>query len=83
MHTQNETDVIERQEAARIINEIENLMLELRENADFEDWGDRCAIGDFCDAVESAISGCVSHFGHESALDFFEAEENEDEEESE
>lgn len=80
MHTRNETDTINIARIAYLINEIENMKCELDELAgDLSNDKQRWAVADYCSAIEDATSDCVPEFGYETALDFFEAEgENED-----
>ena len=80
MHDRNETDEVLLAEIAKKINEVENLKIELYELAgDLSDYNDKYAVEDFCDAVEDSISDVVSYFGYDSAIDFAENNNNNEE----
>lgn len=73
MHTQEETNEVLLAEIAKKVNEIENLKIEIGELAgDLSEPHDRYAVEDFCGAVEEAIEDIVSYFGYDSAIDFAE-----------
>ena len=80
MHTRNETDEVLLAEIAKKINEIENLKIEIGDLAgDLSEPNNRYAVEDFCSTVEDAISDVVSYFGYDSAIDFAENNNNNEE----
>lgn len=80
MHTQEETNEVVLAEIARRINEIENLKIEIGDLAgDLSEPHDRYAVEDFCGAVEDAIADVVSYFGYDSAIDFMDNNNNNEE----
>ena len=80
MHTRNETDEVLLAEIAKKINEIENLKIEIGDLAgDLSEPNNRYAVEDFCSTVEDAIADVVSYFGYDSAIDFMENNNNNEE----
>lgn len=80
MHTQEESNEVLLAEIAKKINEIENMKIELYELAgDLSEPNDRYSVEDFCSTVEDAIEDVVSYFGYDSAIDFAENNNNNEE----
>ena len=80
MHTREESNEVLLAEIAKKVNEIENLKIELYDSTyGMSDPHDRYAVEDFCCAVEEAITDIVSYFGYDSAIDFMENNNNNEE----